>query len=106
MAQLTRKVFYIVIFFGLLACSSKPVHWTATDGSNANGTVSVAYEYRPILDPVPSDDREANLIATKKCRGWGYSSAEAFGGVSKSCAESYNGGCVRVKVTKIFQCLK
>ncbi|MBW3530358.1 YecR family lipoprotein [Shewanella sp. NKUCC06_TVS] len=87
-------------------CSSVPINWTAMDGSKSNGTVALAYEYRPILDTPPSDDHEANLIANQKCQGWGYLNAEAFGGATKSCAETYNGDCVRVKVTKVFQCLK
>lgn len=96
----------LLILVVVCGCSSVPINWNAMDGSKSNGTVVLAYEYRPILDTPPSDDHEAILIANQKCQGWGYLGAEAFGGATKSCAELYNGDCVRVKVTKIFQCLK
>lgn len=96
----------LLILVVVCGCSSVPINWNAMDGSKSNGTVELSYVYRPILDTPPSDDHEAILIANQKCQGWGYLGAEAFGGATKSCAESYNGDCVRVKVTKIYQCLK
>ncbi|MEG6508611.1 YecR family lipoprotein [Methyloligella sp. 2.7D] len=88
---------------GLAGCSAQK-ELVATGGSRADGTIDLSYEYGAFEKPVFS---EAQGIATaqERCKAWGYSSAEPFGGQKRECQETSQYGCVRYFVTMTYQCL-
>ena len=78
--------------------------WEATGGSRADGTVKLSYEIGALQTAV-LDDGRAIQTATNRCKSWGYTSAEAFGGITRQCNESDPKlGCLRWFITKEFQC--
>lgn len=87
----------------LLAACATAKTWTATGGSRADGTVALSYEYGLFESPV-TDDAAGLTLARQRCAVWGYSGAEAFGGVTTQCNAMGSSGCIRTLVTKQFQC--
>lgn len=78
--------------------------WSATGGSRADATVRLSYEYGAFEKPQTSEVEALNL-AVSRCKTWGYTGAEAFGGVTQQCnMPGGMGGCQRWLVTKEFQC--
>ena len=79
-------------------------NWSATGGSRADATVRLSYEYGAFEKPQTSEMEAVNL-ATARCKTWGYTGAEAFGGVTRQCnMPGGMGGCNGWRVTKEFQC--
>jgi YecR-like lipoprotein len=75
-----------------------------TGGSRADGTVELSYEYGLFEQPV-IDMTQASQSAAQRCRAWGYSDAEAFGGRKSQCqAHDVYGNCNHWIVTTQFQC--
>jgi len=95
--------YLLVVLFVLSGCST-PKHWSATGGSRSDATVTLSYEVSEFEKPVLSAS-EAISLAKRRCRSWGYSGAEAFGGTTRSCAQfgGFN-GCRTWVVSKEFQC--
>lgn len=95
-----------VIVALMLIVSSCAVNKTLhpTGGSKADGTIEMSYTYggfeRPIVNFKLAED-----TAGKKCKAWGYKSAEAFGGAIKECGSYYNGSCNSYIVKKEYQCI-
>lgn len=87
----------------LLAGCATPVDWAATGGSRSDGVIQVSYDYYDLQMPV-ADDAQAQGIAFQRCRAWGYTGAEPFGGEIRQCAEHDSVGCSRWMVTREFQC--
>lgn len=78
--------------------------WSATGGSRADATVRLSYEYGAFEKP-ETNEVEALNLAISRCKTWGYTGAEAFGGVTQQCnMPGGMGGCSRFQVTKEFQC--
>ena len=78
--------------------------WSATGGSRSDATVRLSYEYGLFEKPQVSEMEAINL-ATARCKTWGYTGAEAFGGVTRQCnMPDGMGGCNGWLVTKEFQC--
>ncbi len=87
----------------LAGCASTKT-WSATGGSRADATVKLSYEYGPFEKP-QTNDTEALNLAISRCKTWGYTGAEAFGGITQQCnMPGGMGGCARFMVTKEFQC--
>ncbi len=78
-------------------------NWSATGGNKAGGTVKLSYQYGMFESPKVSED-QALEIATKRCKAWGYTEADAFGGIVQTCAVSSGTGCTTWMVTKEYQC--
>ena len=79
--------------------------WSATGGSRSDGVVRLSYEQREFEQPQLSEQQAINL-ATQRCKTWGYTGAEAFGGVTRRCNQGGGfGGCSQWLVTKEYQCL-
>ncbi len=81
------KPYLLIVVCFLTGCGVRSVRmpeWQAIDGSHADGTVTLAYEqnFRSRLIPRIGQDNE---VAKTRCRVWGYNSAEAFGGSTRSC---------------------
>jgi len=78
--------------------------WAATGGSRADGVIRLSYEVSA-FQTAKVDEQQALNIATKRCQTWGYTGAEAFGGVTRQCnAPGGLSGCAQFLVTKEFQC--
>jgi hypothetical protein len=76
--------------------------WQATGGSRSDGTVRLSYEYGMFESPTLTDN--GVRIATDRCKVWGYSGAEPFGGQTQVCNQFSSSGCMTWLVTKEFQC--
>ena len=78
--------------------------WSATGGSRADATVKLSYEYGAFEKP-QTNETEAMNLAIARCKTWGYTGAEAFGGTTQQCnMPGGMGGCNRWLVTKEYQC--
>jgi hypothetical protein len=77
--------------------------WSATGGSRADGIVQLSYEVGEFEQP-QLDELQAFSLATERCTAWGYTGAEAFGGVRSRCNDISILGCVSWLVTKEYQC--
>lgn len=98
--------FALIALIGALSLSGCATNktWSATGGSRADATVRLSYEYGPFENP-QTNEAEAIELAAARCRTWGYSGAEPFGGVTQQCnMPGGMGGCNRWLVTKEFQC--
>jgi hypothetical protein len=79
-------------------------NWSATGGSRSDGVVRLSYEYGMFEVPKLSDQQGINL-AKSRCSAWGYTDAEAFGGVTQVCNKPTGSGCNSFLVTAEYQCL-
>ncbi|WP_461521089.1 YecR family lipoprotein [Porticoccus sp.] len=79
-------------------------NWTATGGSRSDATVTLSYELGE-LEKAKLSESEARSMASRRCQSWGYSGADAFGGITRSCIQ-FGGfsGCRTWLVSKEFQC--
>jgi len=94
----------ILLFIGVLSGCAVNKEWVATGGSRADGTVKLAYEYGQFQTPNTSRD-QAIRTAQLRCTAWGYTGAEAFGEVIRTCTQSGGLGCQTYRMTAEFQCL-
>ena len=94
----------IAVLLGLGGCRSTKI-LQATGGSRSDGVVELSYEYGAFEIP-EVDWGQGLMTACERCKAWGYSNAEAFGGAKSSCLryDGY-GGCVRYLVTISYQCI-
>ena len=92
----------IAAMFALQGCAVQK-EMVATGGSRADGTVKLGYDFRTYEKPV-IDMRQGTATAAERCRTWGYSGAEPFGGQTEVCNDSSKDGCTRWHVTVEFQC--
>ena len=75
-----------------------------TGGSRSDGTVDLSYEFGAFERPVVNM-AQAQPSALERCKAWGYSNAEPFGGEKRQCqAFDGYGNCARFFVTVTFQC--
>lgn len=86
----------------IAACATAKTY-TATGGSRSDGTVRLSYEYGMFEQPVV-DERQGLNVARQRCASWGYTGAEAFGGVTNQCTQMGSTGCLATLVTKEYQC--
>lgn len=90
----------------LAACAVQPKIVTpySTGGSKADASVEMTYGVS-YLQAVKPDWVAAQRDALKRCQAWGYSTAEAFDGVRKSCTlRGTYGNCLEGTVTRAYQC--
>jgi hypothetical protein len=76
----------------------------ATGGSRSDGTVKLSYQVGRFEQPQVHMEA-AQQTAVAKCKVWGYSGAEAFGGNETLC-QAFNGygSCLSALVTMTYQC--
>ena len=94
----------ISLTFLLAACAPLPVHLAATGGSRSDGTVKVSYDMGSGRVAGQIIGKKYTEIATERCAAWGYSGAEPFDGVTKTCVNGNGYGCNIYRVTSTFQC--
>ena len=88
----------------ILAGCATPEVMQATGGSRSDGTVDLSYEYGLFQKPVV-DMHAAQITATDRCRAWGYTAAEPFGGQINHCNQfNAYGDCLDMLVTVRDQC--
>ncbi|HIF9094903.1 TPA: YecR family lipoprotein [Photobacterium damselae] len=77
----------------------------ATGGSKSDGTIRLSYQSTLYEKPI-LDESQALSLAKARCKSWGYSNVEAFGGVITQCQnmDAYL-GCTEQLVTKEYQCI-
>ncbi|HIE5513017.1 YecR family lipoprotein [Stenotrophomonas sp.] len=99
-----KKVFAAAMVVAMVAGCTTTKDWTATGGSRSDGVVRLSYEQNE-FERVVLNENQAISLATRRCATWGYTGAEAFGGVSRQCAQMGGfGGCASYIVTKEYQC--
>jgi hypothetical protein len=75
-----------------------------TSGSRADGVVNLSYEYGMFQSP-QYNASQALTSAIGRCRAWGYTSAEPFGGIKTECnMRDLYGDCARYFATIAYQC--
>jgi hypothetical protein len=91
----------------LLGCATTHKDWVPTGGSRSDGVIRLSYEVGPYENP-QVDERQAIYLATQRCKVWGYTGAQAFGGVTRQCSNwgggLFSSGCSLYTVTKEYQC--
>lgn len=92
----------VALLAALAACATAKT-WTATGGSRSDGTVRLSYEYG-LFEAPTIDENQGLTVAKQRCAIWGYSGAEAFGGVTTQCTAPSSSGCMTTLVTKEYQC--
>jgi hypothetical protein len=103
----------ILNIFGGCAIQKK---WTAIGGDKSAGIIRLSYEYGHSFGAleVPKITIEQGvIIAGKRCKLWGYSGAEPFGGTIKQCLRGgininpyyISNSCNLWVVTAEYQCI-
>ena len=100
--KIKAKFFTPLVVFLLLGCAVNKT-LTATGGSKSDGIVEMSYEYGGFESP-KVDWAQGLSVATERCTSWGYQSAQAFGGTTKTCTSYNSYGCMQFFVTAKFQC--
>src|SRR5215469_4366612 len=85
------------------ACATN-VDMVPTNGSRADGTIDMSFQYGIFQKPIVDTDK-AMAQAQETCHGWGYTGARPFGGSNQTClVRNGYGNCLRVQVDVRFQC--
>ena len=74
-----------------------------SDGSRADGTLTMVYEYGRFEIPEVQWET-AKETAIERCKSWGYSGAEFFDIETRECIWPDQLGCKRYRVTYKVQC--
>lgn len=75
-----------------------------TGGSRADGTVELSYEIGE-YEQAKINGYEADAQALERCKAWGYSGAQMFGGQKRQCMQpGAYGTCILYNVTLTYQC--
>jgi hypothetical protein len=88
---------------GVAGCATTK-EFTATNGSRADGTVTLSYEYG-LLESPQEDQEQGTTLASSTCAGWGYSGSQPFGETRQCNAVNGYGSCVHWMVTRRYQCI-
>ena len=101
--KLERAVLLYILTAAILSGCATPKNWIPYSGSKSDGMVKLAFDYggfeKPEIQP-----GQANQVAGIKCRAWGYTGAENFGGITTQCLAWNQYGCIRQRVMTEFQC--
>lgn len=99
-----RCVMALALIVTLAACAVQKT-LIPTGGSRSDGTVEMSYDVGMFETP-KVDLYQGATTAAQRCRAWGYSDAEAFGGQKTHC-HRYNayGNCLNATVTVQYQCI-
>ena len=102
-----KTILSIITVVAVFSGCATTKEWSPTAGSRADGTMILSYQYNNFEQPTV-DDNQGLQLATARCQQWGYTGAEAFGGVIRKCAEpvyGLYGGCNMWQVDKQYQCI-
>jgi len=73
------------------------------DGSKANGTLTMMYQYGGFEKPIVQWD-DAKARAKQRCIEWGYKNAEFFDAGISECIAYNQYGCTAYRITYKCQC--
>lgn len=98
-----KKLALVLIGSALVAACATTKTMQAIGGSRSDGIVRLAFTYG--MFESPRVDHAAGLqTATERCRVWGYTAAEPFGGATQQCQATGQYGCTQTMVTVEYQC--
>ncbi|QFU23604.1 YecR-like lipofamily protein [Shewanella eurypsychrophilus] len=100
---ITRLALTSVIAATLVGCTSMKT-MEATGGSLSDGIIELSYTRSP-SETSKFDEQDALRTAIKRCKAWGFKTADAFSGVQTSCRDSVDSRCDVYMVTKKYQCI-
>lgn len=93
----------VVLAAWLSGCVTQKV-LQATGGSRSDGTVKMSYQVG-LFEKAQVDMNQGAMLAAQRCRAWGYSDAEPFGGSTSVCQQrNAYGNCLDAIVTIEYQC--
>src|SRR5690606_5187185 len=97
-------LFLTALVLGLSGCAVQKT-LVPTGGSRADGTIELSYAFGMFETP-KVDLAQGAQAASQRCKAWGYSDAEPFGGQKSTC-QAFNGygNCIRTLVTVEYQCI-
>lgn len=98
-----KTLFAAILAVAALAGCAVPMKMVPTGGSRADGTVKLSYDYGSFQIP-KLDAAQGVQDATGRCKAWGYTGAEAFGGATTICINSAIGSCNMYRATVEYQC--
>jgi hypothetical protein len=97
-----KQVLAVFVLAVLVGCATTKT-LQATGGSRSDGVVRLSFEYGAFENP-KVDEAQAHEVARERCKVWGYSDADPFGGVTRICNQTGMYGCTAWLVTKEYQC--
>jgi len=98
-----KKILVVGLGVVILSGCATQKQMAPIGGSKADGTVRMGYNFGIFEKPVV-DLNSAKNLAEQKCKKWGYTGAEAFGGQISSCAQAGDYGCNMTNVSIEYQC--
>lgn len=98
-----KKILVVLAVVSMSGCAVQK-QWIPTEGSRADGSVTLSFEYGGFEAP-SVDNEHGKALAKQKCVAWGYTDAEPFGGVYTTCVVPGSSGCNRYRATSKYQCL-
>lgn len=98
-----KKLVLVFVAAALVGACATNKTLEAIGGSRADGVVRLAFTYGAFERP-RVDGEQALNTARQRCRVWGYTDAEPFGGATQQCLASNQYGCVQTQVTVEYQC--
>ncbi len=93
-----KFIFALCFVLVLSGCSIKK-EIVPVGGSKADGTIRMGYvvgDKFGAFERPQVDLQQAEELAAKKCKTWGYEGAEPFGGKTETCTASTAVGCTRM----------
>lgn len=97
-----KLALHLTLALALAGCATEKI-LAPTGGSRADGTVELGYDFwmaeKPVVDYPAAQQR-----AVERCKVWGYSGAEAFGGGKQQCLQVGRYGCEHTQVSITYQC--
>jgi hypothetical protein len=98
-----KALFAAILATVALAGCAVQTQMVPTGGSRADGTVKLSYDFGAFQVP-KVDEAQGLAAATGRCKAWGYTGAEAFGGGTRTCTNASMGSCNAFRVTVEYQC--
>ncbi len=102
---LKQGIAVVCLVLMLTGCATTK-EWMPTAGSRADGVVVLSYTRNNFETPT-TDDNQGLVLAQTRCKSWGYTSAEPFGGDTQKCTSMIYGtygGCQLWQVDRQYQC--
>ena len=93
----------VLATFAVVTGCAVQKQWIPIGGSRSDGTVKLAFEYSALQVPTVDDAAGAEQ-AKQRCAAWGYTGADRFGGITKTCSSRDVAGCSAYRVTSEYQC--
>lgn len=101
-----RKLAILLLPLTLAACVEPDQYATihAVGGDKTQGVMQMSTTYDPASEKL--NWMQADMDASRRCRGWDYKTAEAFDNTQQIClATNADGSCRSMQVTRTYQCM-